>query len=164
MVGGEPSSHAMTNFGCVFGWGAWYWSRAVQTTPIDITGKIPNANLMQLDCSYPAYALNDSGKIYASSEDASAIWSLLPDPGYVIPNITLTGSSFTNIDNIYIDLNGDGTMQSNEQCTDLTINSDTELTCNVPTDNSIATGDYAIYIETPYNYTATTFRYENYGE
>ena len=165
MVGLESSSYATTNFGRIFGWGAWHWSRTIQTTPIDITGKIPSSNLVQFVYNYPVYALDDNGKIYASSkEDAGAAWSLLPDPGNVSPNITLTGSNFTNINNVYIDLNADGTMQSNEQCTNLTVNSDTELTCNVPTDNSIATGDYTMYIETPYNYTTTTFRYENYGE
>ena len=120
--------------------------------------------MVQFAYNQPVYTLDGNGKIYASSEDASAVWSVLPDPGHVSPKITLTGSDLTNVGNVYIDLNGDGTMQSNEQCTDLTINSDTELTCNVPTDNSIATGDYAMYIETPYNYTTTTFRYENYGE
>ena len=80
------------------------------------------------------------------------------------PLVTLTGSNFSNVNNVYIDLNRDGTMQANEQCTDLTINSDTELTCDVPTDNNIASGDYTMYIETPYNYTTTTFRYENYSE
>ena len=151
MVGLESSSYATTNFGRIFGWGAWHWSRTIQTTPIDITGKIPSSNLVQFVYNYPVYALDDNGKIYASSkEDAGAAWSLLPDPGNVSPNITLTGSNFTNVNNVYIDLNADGTLQSNEQCTNLTVNSDAELTCNVPTDNNIATGDYTMYIETPY--------------
>ena len=161
---GPKSSYATTNFSHIFGWGAWYWHETIQTTPLDITGKFPNSDIVQFAYDQPVYALDDNGKIYASSEYASAVWSLLPGPGYVSPNITLTGSNFTNVNNVYIDLNADGTMQSNEQCTDLTVNSDTELTCNVPTDNSIATGDYTMYIETPYNHTTTTFRYENYGE
>lgn len=164
MVGRESSSYATTNFGRVFGWGAWYWSRTVQTTPIDITDKFPNSDIVQFAHNQPVYALDDNGKIYSSSNDANAVWSVLPDPGYVSPNITITGSNFTNVNNIYIDLNADGTMQSSEQCTDLTVNSDAELTCNVPTDNSISTGDYTMYIETPYNYTTTTFRYENHKE
>ena len=161
---GRQSSYATTNFGRIFGWGAWYWNRTVQTTPLDITDKLSNSDIVQFAYNQPVYALDGNGKIYASSEDASAVWNLLPDPDYVSPNITLTGSNFTNVNNVYIDLNADGTMQSNEQCTDLTVNSDTELTCNVPTDNNIATGDYTMYIETPYNYTTTAFRYENYGE
>ena len=164
MIGRKSSSYAATNCGRIFGWGAWYWLETIQTTPLDITDKLPTSDMVQFAYNQPVYALDGNGKIYASSEDASAVWSVLPDPGYMSPNITLTGSNFTNVDNVYIDLNRDGAMQSNEQCTDLTVNSDTELTCNVPTDNSMATGDYTMYIETPYNYTTTTFRYENYGE
>ncbi len=164
LTGKEASSYATTSLGRIFGWGAWYWSRLVQTTPLDITGKLPSSDIVQFASNQPVYALDENGRIYASSNDVSAMWSTIPDPGYISPNTTLTGSNFSNVNNVYIDLNRDDAMQANEQCTDLTINSDTELTCSVPTDNNIATDDYTMYIETPYNYTTTTFRYENYSK
>ena len=108
------------------------------------------------------FLLDGNNNVYTVS--SSTAGQNITDEFMVEPLATLTGSNFTNVNNVYIDLNTDGTMQSNEQCTDLTVNSDTELTCNVPTDNNIATGDYTMYIETPYNYTTTTFKYENYGE
>ena len=162
LVGHEASSYAITNHGRLFGWGAWYWSRTVQTTPLDITDKFVNPNITQLAYNQPIYALDNTSKIYASSKDANATWTAVSDPGYVAPTITLTGTNLSGVTNVYIDLSGDGAMQSNEQCTNLTIKSDTELTCDAPTDDSIATGDYTMYIETPYNHTTAIFHYDHY--
>lgn len=149
----------------------FYWGRnADSTIPVNISSLFPSGKLYDIGAS----ELDDGSSAFLVDADAQLYRLILYTTGPRVENITnwfadnpliaLTGSNFTNVNNVYIDLNVDGTMQSNEQCTDLTVNSDTELTCNVPTDNSIATGDYTMYIETPYNYTTTTFRYENYGE
>ena len=177
---GVNRSYAVSANGVVYRWGD---GDAMIPTVISGDGKfigINTSDVVFTTGSRPVTSLLDGGgSVYAVSNNYPSFLSGQNITNKFIsePLITLTGSNFTNVNNVYIDLNADGIMQSNEQCTDLTVNSDTELTCNVPTDNNIATGDYTMYIETPYNYTATTFyietpynytattfRYENYGE
>ena len=155
------ASYAISRYGRVFAWGNYNGDDVAHSTPTDITDMFDGYSIVQLSGGWRYLAgLSDDGHVYLPMLSKGDITSKFD----LSPTITLIGSNFTNVNNVYIDLNTDGTMQSNEQCTDLTVNSDAELTCNVPTDNNIATGDYTMYIETPYNYTATTFRYENYGE
>ena len=155
------ASYAVSRYGRVFAWGNYNGDDVIHSTPADITDLFNGYSIIQLSGGWRYLAgLSDDGHVYLPMLSKGDITSKFDLPSL----ITLTGSNFTNVNNVYIDLNADGTMQSNEQCTDLTVNSDTELTCNVPMDDSIATGDYTMYIETPYNYTTTTFRYENYGE
>ena len=150
------TSWAVTAKGEVLWWGASTGSTtptgALFSNITDWPGRISFK-----DIAGDAYMLTNNGQLTVISITNFFINS-------TPPLVTLTGSNFSNVNNVYIDLNRDGTMQANEQCTDLTINSDAELTCDVPTDNNIASGDYTMYIETPYNYTTTTFRYENYSE
>ncbi len=155
------TSYAVSRYGHVFAWGNYNGDDVAHSTPADITDMFNGYSIVQLSGGWWYLAgLSDDGHVYLPMLSKGDITSKFD----LSSTIDLTGSNFANVNNIYIDLNGDGTMQSNEQCTDLTISSDTELTCNVPADNSIAAGDYTMYIETPYNYTTTTFRYENYGE
>ena len=158
------TSWAVTAKGEVLWWGASTGSTtptgALFSNITDWSGRISFK-----DIAGDAYMLTNNGQLTVISPQSSSIRDIT---NFFInstpPLVTLTGSNFSNVNNVYIDLNRDDAMQANEQCTDLTINSDTELTCNVPTDNNIATGDYTMYIETPYNYTTTTFRYQNYSE
>lgn len=158
------TSWAVTAKGEVLWWGASTGSTtptgALFSNITDWSGRISFKDIVG-----NAYMLTDNGQLTVISPQSSSIRDIT---NFFINNtpplVTLTGSNFSNVTDVYIDLNRDGAMQANEQCTDLAINSDTELTCNVPTDNNIDTGDYTMYIETPYNYTTTTFRYENYNE
>ena len=164
---GINRSYAVSANGVVYRWGDDI------TVPTVISGDSRFVNMNTGNITFAAgyrpstFLLDGNNNVYtvvSATGSSSAAGQNITDRFMAKPLTTLTGSNFTNVDNVYIDLNRDGAMQSNEQCTDLTVNSDTELTCNVPTDNNIATGDYTMYIETPYNYTTTTFRYENYGE
>ena len=160
---GVNRSYAVSANGVVYRWGG---GNAMIPTVISGDGRFVNMNTDNITYAIgyrpSTFLLDGNNNVYTVS--SSTAGQNITDEFMVEPLATLTGSNFTNVNNVYIDLNTDGTMQSNEQCTDLTVNSDTELTCNVPTDNNIATGDYTMYIETPYNYTTTTFKYENYGE
>ena len=159
------TSWAVTAKGEVLWWGASTGSTtptgALFSNITDWSGRISFKDIVG-----DAYMLTNNGQLTVISPQKSS--SIRDITNFFInstpPLVTLTGSNFSNVNNVYIDLNRDGTMQANEQCTDLTINSDTELTCNIPTDNNISTGDYTMYIETLYNYTTTTFRYQNYSE
>ena len=159
---GVNQSYAVSANGVVYRWGG---GNEMIPTVISGDGRFVNMNTDNITYAIgyrpSTFLLDGNNNVYTVSSSAG---QNITDKFMVEPLATLTGSNFTNVNNVYIDLNTDGTMQSNEQCTDLTVNSDTELTCNVPTDNNIATGDYTMYIETPYNYTTTTFKYENYGE
>ena len=162
---GVNRSYAVSVNGVVYRWG----DDITVPTVISGDGKFIGINTSDVVFTTgvrPATSLLDGGgSVYAVDDNHPFLSGQNITNKFISePLITLTGSNFTNVNNVYIDLNADGIMQSNEQCTDLIVNSDTELTCNVPTDNNIATGDYTMYIETPYNYTTTTFRYENYGE
>ena len=155
------ASYAVSRYGRVFAWGNYNGDDVIHSTPTDITDLFNGYSIIQLSGGWWYLAgLSDDGHVYLPMLSKGDITSKFDLPSL----ITLTGSNFTNVNNVYIDLNADGTMQSDEQCADLVVNSDSELTCNVPTDNNIATGDYIMYIETPYNHTTTTFRYENYAE
>ena len=162
---GVNQSYAVSVNGVVYRWG----DDITVPTVISGDGKfigINTSDVVFTTGARPATSLLDGGgSVYAVDDNRPFLSGQNITNKFISePLITLTGSNFTNVNNVYIDLNADGIMQSNEQCTDLIVNSDTELACNVPTDNNIATGDYTMYIETPYNYTTTTFRYENYGE
>ena len=165
---GINQSYAVSANGVVYRWG-----RDGAMVPTVISGDSKFVNMNTDSITFAAgyrpstFLLDGNNNVYtvvSATSSSSAAGQNITDRFMAKPLTTLTGSNFTNVDNVYIDLNRDGAMQSNEQCTDLTVNSDTELTCNVPTDSNIATGDYTMYIETPYNYTTTTFRYENYAE
>ncbi len=67
------------------------------------------------------------------------------------PNtITISATSgLASTYNVWIDLNSNNTYDANEQCTNLNVASDTTLTCNIPTDESITTDTpYTIYVQT----------------
>ena len=60
-------------------------------------------------------------------------------------------SGLTSTYKVWIDLNGSqtNTPDSGEECTNLNVLSDTQLTCNMPTDDSITVDTpYAIYVQT----------------
>ena len=61
------------------------------------------------------------------------------------------GSGLTSAYKVWIDLNGNkaNTPDSGEECTNLNVLSDTQLTCNLPTDDSITVDTpYTIYVQT----------------
>lgn len=64
--------------------------------------------------------------------------------------ITISAASgLASTYNVWIDLNNNSTYDANEQCTNLNVTSDTKLTCNIPTDESIAVDTpYTIYVQT----------------
>ena len=65
--------------------------------------------------------------------------------------VTIEGTNLASTYNVWIDINNNGSYDTNEQCTNLSIESDTKLTCNVPTDQTIPaldTGTHTIYVQT----------------
>ena len=65
--------------------------------------------------------------------------------------VTITGNNLASTYRVWIDINNNGSYNTNEQCTNLSIESDTKLTCNVPTDQTIPaldTGTHAVYVQT----------------
>ena len=65
--------------------------------------------------------------------------------------VTITGNNLASTYRVWIDIDDDGNYDPNEECTDLNVASDTSLTCNVPTDQTIPTldtGTHTIYIQT----------------
>ncbi len=64
--------------------------------------------------------------------------------------ITISATSgLASTYNVWIDINSNGSYDSNEQCTNLNVASGTTLTCNIPTDESITTDTpYTIYVQT----------------
>ena len=120
------ASYAVSRYGRVFAWGNYNGDDVVHSTPTDITDMFDGYSIVQLSGGWRYLAgLSDDGHVYLPMLSKGDITSKFD----LSPTITLIGSNFTNVNNVYIDLNTDGTMQSNEQCTDLTVNSDTELTC-----------------------------------
>lgn len=163
---GINMSFAVSANGVVYAWGST--SSSLSPTIISQEDEFVgiNTSRVRITSSLRAYAstiLDGNNNVYTlmsnyPTKQGQNITSIfMPDP-----LLTLTGTNLSGVTNVYIDLSGDGTMQSNEQCTNLTIKSDTELTCDAPTDDSIATGDYTMYIETPYNHTTAIFHYDHY--
>ena len=65
--------------------------------------------------------------------------------------VTIEGTNLASTYRVWIDLNNNNTYDTNEQCTNLNIESNTKLTCNVPTDQTIPTldtGTHTIYVQT----------------
>lgn len=62
LIGEEAASYVTTSLGRIFGWGAWYWSRLVQTTPLDITSRLPSSDIVQCAGNQPVYALGENGR------------------------------------------------------------------------------------------------------
>ena len=65
--------------------------------------------------------------------------------------VTIEGANLASAYRVWIDLNNNSTYDTNEQCTNLNIESNTKLTCNVPTDQTIPTldtGTHTIYVQT----------------
>ena len=65
--------------------------------------------------------------------------------------VTIEGANLASAYRVWIDLNNSNTYDTNEQCTNLNIESNTKLTCNVPTDQTIPTldtGTHTIYVQT----------------
>ena len=65
--------------------------------------------------------------------------------------VTIEGTNLASAYRVWIDLNNNNTYDTNEQCTNLNIESNTKLTCNVPTDQTIPTldtGTHTIYVQT----------------
>ena len=65
--------------------------------------------------------------------------------------VTIEGTNLASAYRVWIDLNNNNTYDTNEQCTNLSIESDTKLTCNVPTDQTIPaldTGAHTVYVQT----------------
>ena len=65
--------------------------------------------------------------------------------------VTIEGTNLASAYRVWIDLNNSNTYDTNEQCTNLNIESNTKLTCNVPTDQTIPTldtGTHTIYVQT----------------
>ena len=65
--------------------------------------------------------------------------------------VTIEGTNLASAYRVWIDLNNNNTYDTNEQCTNLNVDSNTKLTCNVPTDQTIPTldtGTHTIYVQT----------------
>ena len=65
--------------------------------------------------------------------------------------VTIEGTNLASAYRVWIDLNNSNTYDTNEQCTNLNVESNTKLTCNVPTDQTIPTldtGTHTIYVQT----------------
>ena len=65
--------------------------------------------------------------------------------------VTIEGANLASAYRVWIDLNNNNTYDTNEQCTNLNVESNTKLTCNVPTDQTIPTldtGTHTIYVQT----------------
>ena len=63
--------------------------------------------------------------------------------------VTIEGTNLASTYRVWIDLNDNDSYDTNEQCTNLNVASDTTLTCNIPTDESITTDTpYTIYVQT----------------
>ena len=65
--------------------------------------------------------------------------------------VTIEGTNLASAYRVWIDLNNNNTYDTNEGCTNLNVESNTKLTCNVPTDQTIPTldtGTHTIYVQT----------------
>ena len=65
--------------------------------------------------------------------------------------VTIEGANLASAYRVWIDLNNNNAYDTNEQCTNLNVESNTKLTCNVPTDQTIPTldtGTHTIYVQT----------------
>ena len=65
--------------------------------------------------------------------------------------VTIEGTNLASAYRVWIDLNNNNTYDTNEQCTNLNVESNTKLTCNIPTDQTIPTldtGTHTIYVQT----------------
>ena len=60
--------------------------------------------------------------------------------------VTITGNNLASTYRVWVDIDNDDSYDTNEECTNLNAISDSQLTCNVPTDAPI--GTYSLYITT----------------
>lgn len=61
--------------------------------------------------------------------------------------LTLTGTNLASAYSVFVDFDGDGTMDSGEQC-EIVTTSDTQITCNAPTSYSGKTATFDVYVQT----------------
>ena len=134
-------------------------------TVIATTGSLSN----QTD-SYPVYygvRVDNPSQLLAGDYQTQVVYTATvklpskPTITSVLPNqyelgsggpntITISATSgLASTYNVWIDLNNNGSYDTNEQCTNLNVASGTTLTCNIPTDESITTDTpYTIYVQT----------------
>ena len=65
--------------------------------------------------------------------------------------VTITGNNLASTYRVWIDINDNNSYDANEECTNLNVTSDSQLTCNAPTDQTIPTldtGTYTVYVQT----------------
>ena len=65
--------------------------------------------------------------------------------------VTITGNNLASTYRVWVDIDNDGDYDANEECTNLNVTSDSQLTCNVPTEQTIPTldtGTHTVYIQT----------------
>ena len=65
--------------------------------------------------------------------------------------VTITGNNLASAYRVWIDINDNNSYDANEECTNLNVTSDSQLTCNAPTDQTIptlGTGTHTVYVQT----------------
>ena len=65
--------------------------------------------------------------------------------------VTITGNNLASAYRVWIDINDNNSHDANEECTNLNVTSDSQLTCNAPTDQTIPTldtGTHTVYVQT----------------
>ena len=65
--------------------------------------------------------------------------------------VTITGNNLASTYRVWVDIDNDGNYDANEECTNLNVTLDSQLTCNVPTEQTIPTldtGTHTVYIQT----------------
>ena len=93
---------------------------------------------------------------------ATANLPVAPDNLAITPNqyelssnsnntVAITGNNLASAYRVWIDINDNHSYDVSEECTNLNVTSDSQLTCNVPTDQTIPTldtGTHTIYVQT----------------
>jgi hypothetical protein len=121
------------------------------TTPTPATGDNQNLTFgTKVDYSLSAGNYSNTVIITATANSYSAtptISTITPDTGEPTDNttITITGTNLGTAYQVFIDLNNNGTQDTNEQCTDANIDSSTQITCTTPT---AAAGSYSVIVKT----------------
>ena len=65
--------------------------------------------------------------------------------------VTIKGNNLASTYRVWVDIDNDGNYDANEECTNLNVTLDNQLTCNVPTEQTIPTldtGTHTVYIQT----------------